>query len=63
MKKHGGVIHPVNSGKHKGGIIHAIPVKGGGARPRQTNTANNSRAPVRAGMGATASKDWYRRND
>lgn len=48
--KHGSgrLINPVNSGRKKAGT---------------ERTANGTKAPVRAGNGATKSKEWYGRYD
>ena len=65
MPKHHKVSHPVklHAPKGSGALWNGTPVKGGGSSAKQTNTANGSRTPVRPGMGATRSEEWYRKND
>lgn len=50
MAKHGSgrIIHPSNSGRKASGT---------------SKTHNGTKTPVRAGNGATRSKEWYARYD
>lgn len=52
-------LHPPGGKTGLGQIWNGVPCMGKGTQ----RTCNGTKAPERAGKGATASKEWYAKND